>query len=307
MADTLDIFKALADEVRLRILGSLFIAELSVAELVSVTRLPQSTVSRHLKPLRDAGLVETRREGTSIYYRRGEALADGDMNDLLAAKLKQLPTARADEKAVRHMLDQRRKRSRDFFDKVAGRYSALTQPGGGWEPLAAAMAAGFAGKKVADLGSGEGALTLLLARFAASVTAVDQSPAMLREVAAQARKSGTEERVMTAEGDLEDLPLKSGEFDAVFLSQALHHAARPPEAVREAARVLKKHGVLVVLDLIRHDHEWVREQMADQWLGFDPGELSAWITGAGLDLARVEKMSGSAPEFSVLMAVGTKT
>ncbi len=302
----MDIFKALADEVRLRILHAIMQAELSVAELVSVMKLPQSTVSRHLKPLRDAGLVDTRRDGTSVYYRKGDALSDEQFGGLLEERLRDLPTAKQDANAVRQALDQRRRRSREFFDKVAGQYSVLTQPGGGWQALAAALAAGFAGRKVADIGSGEGALTLLLARFADKVIAVDQSPAMLKEVRREAQRCGVAARVEVAEGDLEKLPLGDKSVDAAFLSQALHHAARPEAAVLEAARIVKTGGQLVILDLSRHDQEWVRDQLADQWLGFDAEELAGWIKAAGMKLAVTELIDGGMKEFKLLLAVGIK-
>jgi DNA-binding transcriptional ArsR family regulator len=203
MPEVIDIFRALSDEVRLRILAAVMGAELSVAELVEVLDLPQSTVSRHLKPLREAGLVETRREGTSVYYRRGALLSEPEWAPLLEKRLRALRSAVRDATAVRRVLDLRRQRSKDFFEKVAGRYETLTQPGGGWEALAAALAAGFAGQDVADLGAGEGALTMLLARFARSVVAVDQSKAMLREVREKAQRAGLGGRVKVAEGDLD--------------------------------------------------------------------------------------------------------
>lgn len=310
MPTTLDIFRALADEVRLRILGALLGAELSVAELVDVLGLPQSTVSRHLKPLREAGLAETRREGTSIYYRRGALVEEPDLSAVLAKRLRELPGASRDAAAVRRVLDQRRKRSREFFEKVAGKYGALTQPGGGWEALAAGLAAGFAGKDVADLGSGEGALSLLLARFAKSVTAVDQSKAMLRLVRERAKETGLADRVQTVEGDLERVALDDASCDDVFLSQALHHAARPAHAVREAARLLKRGGRLVVLDLARHEQEWVRSEWADQWLGFEAEELALWMKEAGLKVLRVQRLDspGAAQpaDLAVLLAVGEK-
>ncbi len=302
-----ELFRALADEVRLRILGVLLGAELSVAELVEVLGLPQSTVSRHLKPLREAGLAGTRREGTSVYYRRGALLAEGGgLAVWLQERLKGLSGQASDAAAVRRALERRRKRSRVFFERMAGKYEALTQPGGGWEALASALAAGFAGQQVADLGAGEGALTVLLARFAERVTAVDQSKAMLREVRARAAQAGLADRVQTVVGDLEKLPLKDASMDAVFLSQALHHAARPAHAVAEAARVLKRGGRLVLLDLMRHEQEWTREQWADQWLGFEPDEVRGWLQAAGLRAVAIERMPGPAQELAVLMAVAVK-
>jgi len=305
-SQTIEVFRALADDVRLRLIQALMSAELSVAELVHVLELPQSTVSRHLKPLRDCSLVETRREGTSVYYRKGPALADTDLEKVLEGELSQLATAREDAAALKKVLELRRQRSRDFFEKIAGKYGELTQPGGGWSALAAGMAAGFSGLDVVDLGSGEGDLVLLLARFARTVTAVDQSKAMLREVALRAESVGLGNVVKICEGDLESLPLENESADAVFLSQALHHAAQPSAALSEAARILRKGGRLILLDMVKHDQDWVREQWADQWLGFEESEIRDWMKHAGLSGMKMERLPGAAPEFSVLLASAKK-
>lgn len=310
MVAPIEIFRALADEVRLRLVHAIMLSELSVAELVEVLGLPQSTVSRHLKPLREAGFLATRREGTSIYYRRGPLLEDSAFCSMLERHLAGLKTAEADSQAVRDALERRRARSREFFEKIAGRYEELTQPGGGWPALAAGLAAGFAGRVVADLGSGEGALAILLARHAKRVYAVDHSPAMLRLLTERAKADGLADRVLAVRGDLEQTTLEAESCDAVFLSQALHHAARPDHAIREAARILREGGQLIVLDLARHDHEWARTEWADQWLGFEPTELQAWMNNAGLDvycLRRLDSASGQKQgELAVLLAVGTK-
>lgn len=302
-----DLFKALSDTARLRIVGAVSEAELSVAELVGVLGLPQSTVSRHLKPLRDTGLLETRRDGTSIYYRSGPVLADKVLAQFVTDQVRQLKEATADREAVRFALDRRKRNSREFFDRMAGRYGNLSEPGGGWSALASTLAAGFRGQRVADLGAGEGILTLMLAKFAAHVTAVDASPAMLRQVQERAEGVGNGDRVKLVEGDLESLPLEDVSCDTVFLSQALHHAARPAEAIREAARILKPDGLLIVLDLARHDQDWVREEWADQWLGFSEEELSEWYFAAGVEPVHTERFTGTAPELAVLNMVGIKS
>lgn len=307
MADSLDLLKALSDSARLRIVRAISQAELSVAELVSVLGLPQSTVSRHLKPLRDAGLVETRRNGTSIYYRRGAAFSDVVLARFVDDQVQKMAHAPEDRASVRRVLDLRKRKSRDFFDRMAGSYGSLTEPGGGWPALAAGLAAGFHGREVADLGSGEGALTLLLARYAASVTAVDASPQMLRHVEDKAKSGGLSDRVRVAEGDIESLPLPDACMDAAFLSQSLHHAARPEQAIAEAARVLKQGGLLIVLDLVKHEQEWVREQWADQWLGFEESEIEEWLRQAGMQCLHTERLSGSTPDLAVLTVVGMKS
>lgn len=306
MENLLDVFKALGDEARLRILRAVEIAELSVAEIVQALKMPQSSVSRHLKPLRDSGLLETRREGTSVYYRRGPVFQDAAFAQLLSEKLAELRGASRDRAAVDKVLDLRRKESTKFFDEIAGRYGSLTEPGGGWRGMAAALAAGFSGKSVADVGCGEGDLTLLLARFAKKVTAVDLSAQMLRVVQERSEEAGVAGRVAVERGDLEKLPLKANSEDAVFVSQVLHHAARPGKALKEAARILKPGGQMILLDLSRHDQEWVRNEWADQWLGFDEAELKGWLKGAGLNIKIFQTLEGPEPAFSVLMVVAEK-
>lgn len=306
MSAILDIFKALADEGRLRILRSIDQAELSVAELVQALEMPQSTVSRHLRPMREAGLVAARREGTSVYYNRGPLFRDAAFAQILNERLKEMPAAHRDAAAVERVLDLRRQKSREFFDEIAGRYGTLTEPGGGWQALAAGLAAGFAGETVADLGCGEGALTLLLARFAQKVVAFDQSEKMLGLVAEQAAEQGLPDRLDLRIGNLETLELAAGAFDAVFISQSLHHTSNPEEVLRMAARGLKPGGRLVVLDLVRHEHEWTREQWADQWLGFDPIEMREWLLRAGLEPLALDSLPGATPDLSVLIVVGRK-
>lgn len=302
----LEVFKALGDEGRLRILRAVEISELSVAEIVEALKMPQSSVSRHLKPLRDSGLLDTRREGTSVYYRRGPVFQDATFAQLMSEKLAELRGASRDRAAVDRAIALRRRESTKFFDEIAGRYGSLTQPGGGWQAMAAALAAGFTGQTVADIGCGEGDLTLLLARFAKRVVAVDLSSQMLRVVQERSAEAGVSRRVAVERGDLEKLPLDSGSMDTVFVSQVLHHAARPEKALIEAARILKPGGRLILLDLAQHDQEWVRSEWADQWLGFDERELRGWLTAAGLKMEVFQTMEGPASAFSVVMVVTTK-
>ena len=301
-----DLFKALADEIRLRILRSISQAELSVAELVEILDLPQSTVSRHLKPLRDTGLLETRREGTSVFYRLGAALQSTSLSEMLEQELKSLGHREADARLIESILDRRRQRSKEFFDQMAGRYETLAEPGGGWSHLAAGLAAGFTGKVVADIGAGEGELSLKLARFARQVIAVDQSPGMLKLVQEKADEQSIK-GIKTVAGDLESLPISDASCDAVFLSQALHHAARPEQAIAETARILNAGGQLILLDLMKHEQEWMREQWADVWLGFDPSEIQGWLNDAGLKVVSTETLTNAGQSgVPVMLTVAQK-
>jgi len=303
---TLNMFRALSDECRLRILRAVSQAELSVAELVGVLGLPQSTVSRHLKPLRETGLLGTRRNGTSVFYHRGPAFSDPELNQVIDRSLAQIAGGNEDRASVRQVLDQRTSRNKDFFDGLAGRYGSLTEPGGGWSALASALAMGFAGCKVADVGAGEGALTLSLARFCQEVVAVDLSPRMLMTLRDTADKAGLGSKVKTCEGDLEMLPITDAEMDAVFISQALHHAAQPAAAIIEATRVLRPGGRLIILDLVAHEQEWVREEYADLWLGFEPKQLEIYLSEAGLQIGEVAQLPGATPDLPILLMTAHK-
>lgn len=303
----LEILKVLADEARLRILRAVDQAELSVAELVEALNMPQSTVSRHLKPLKQIELVQSRREGTSVYYTRGFLFSDPDFQPLLQNRLKDLPEAHSDAAKIDHVLDVRRRKRLRFFDEVAGQYESLSEPGGGLDALSTALAAGFSNQVVADLGCGEGSLSLMLSRFAREVTCLDQSQKMLNLVEERAKEIGTNERLTFHKMDLEAINLEAGYYDAIFISQSLHHVSRPKEVIQRASTGLKTGGRIIILDLLKHDHEWTREQWADQWLGFMPEELSEWLVKAGLDIVRIEILKGFVPDLSVLMAVGVKS
>lgn len=306
MDSILDIFKALADEGRLRILRAIDQAELSVAELVQALDMPQSTVSRHLKPMREAGLVASRRDGTSVYYNRGPLFSDAAFAQILTERVREISVAHRDAAAVERVVDFRRRKSREFFDDIAGRYGTLTEPGGGWQALATGLAAGFAGKVVGDLGCGEGALALLLARFAEKVVAFDQSEKMLDLVAEKATEQHVLDRLDLRVGNLEHLDLAGDSFDALFLSQSLHHTSNPKQVVGCVARGLKPGGQMILLDLVRHEHEWAREEWADQWLGFDPLETREWLVSAGLEISALDSLPGATPDLAVLIAVAVK-
>ena len=128
-----------------------------------------------------------------------------------------------------------------------------------------------------DIGCGEGDVTLILAKGCTRVTAVDQSHKMLELVAERARSEGLD-NVETAEGLMESLPLPDASADLVLMSQVLHHASAPEEALHEALRVLRPKGCLVLLDLAAHDQDWVREHYGDLWLGFQPTRIEYWLS-----------------------------
>ena len=275
--DPVSLFRALSEELRLRILCVLDVAEFSVAELTEALGAPQSTISRHLGRLREAGLVAPRRQGTLVFYSKGPSLKNGT-GALIEQTVAALREAKKDRTAAHRILDRRRRASQAYFDAVARRYSEIEEPGGSWRALAGALALGYDGKVVADVGAGEGELTLRLAESAARVHAIDASREMVKLLKEKTRAF---DNVVVKKGDFESLPLYDGSCDVAIASQTLHHCPRPRKALGEAWRILKPGGRLILIDLAAHEQEWTREKLADHWLGFDADELAGWMKEAG--------------------------
>jgi ubiquinone/menaquinone biosynthesis C-methylase UbiE len=310
MASIVKILRAAAEPNRLRILLLLKAEELSVAELQEILTMGQSTISTHLSQLKHAGLVEDRRTGKSNLYRlSGDAgRAEGDFLDgLLARAENETPEAAADRAAMRRVVKKRQDRMRSFFDTMAGRLGKDYVPGKSWKSLAEALLRLMPPLVMADLGAGDGSFSLLLARRAARVIAVDASEKMLdvsRELAARHEVQNIEFRA----GDMEELPIDSTTIDVAFFSQSLHHALHPVRAMEEAARILRPGGRLVILDLAKHRFEEAREMYADEWLGFAEAELEAMMQKAGLvniDVGIVDR-DAEAPQFQTLLATAEK-
>jgi ArsR family transcriptional regulator len=310
MKEASALYRLLGDEARLRLLRVLSRERLNVTELTGVLGLAQSGVSRHLGLLKDAGLVAEERDGGFTYYRLAPVL-QGDGDPLAAALRSQFeeaaadPAIRADDARLQEVLRLRK----ENFDRHASpdtRDARQLVPGRSWAAWSRALGLLMPPLTVADLGCGEGYLTIEASRWAARVIAVDRSEQVLDRARALAERRRVA-NVTWKKGELEKLPLKTGSVDVAMLSQALHHALQPAHAVAEAARVTKPGGRVLVLDLRRHDEEWVRRKLGDRRLGFDDGELKKMLTAAGLHDVKVGVGARKAGDpFTVLIACGTK-
>jgi len=305
------LYRLLGDEARLRLLRVLSRERLNVTELTGVLGLAQSGVSRHLGMLKDAGLVGEERDGGFSYYRLAPPLNGGDdaLTSMLRAQFAAAaadPAVRADDARLQEVLRLRK----ENFDAHAGpdtRDARQLVPGRSWAAWSRALGLLMPPVKVADLGCGEGYLTIEAARWASRVVAVDRSAAVLKRARALAQRRRVS-NVIWKKGELEQLPIRDGAVDVAMLSQALHHAHDPSRAVAEASRITAPGGRVLLLDLRAHQEEWVRAKLGDRRLGFDDDELRRMLTAAGLSDVKVGVGARKAGDpFTVLIAAGTRT
>jgi ArsR family transcriptional regulator len=310
MASILKNLRLLADPSRLRILLLVEREELSVAELQEILGMGQSRISTHLAQLKQAGLVEDRRNGKSILYRLNRAAQSNgfaQMLNLLRQAAAEIPEAEQDSDALRLALRRRQDKMRAYFDELAGKFGRNYVPGRSWQGLAETLLTLMPPMVIADLGAGEGTFSQLLARRSKKVIAVDNSDKMVEYGRELASKHGVK-NLQYRKGDLEAVPIRDGAVDLAFFSQALHHAQHPDRAVAEALRILKPGGRIVVLDLLRHNYEEARELYADLWLGFTEVELTRFLRQAGFKNIETSVVHSeeNAPHFETLLAVGDK-
>jgi SAM-dependent methyltransferase len=304
------LYRLLGDEARLRLLRVLEKDRFNVKELTGILGLAQSGVSRHLGLLKESELVAEERDGAYTFYRLAPHLRDDSKNPLWPLLQAQFDAAsmssqlKADDSRLQEVLRLRR----ENFEHVGPdtRDGRQLVPGRSWAAWSRALGLLLPPLDVADLGCGEGYLTVETALWAKHVTAVDRSAGVLARAKALAGRKKCS-NITWKKGELEKLPIDDGVMDVALLSQALHHATEPPEAVSEAWRILKPGGRLLILDLRPHDETWVREKLGDRWFGFSDEHLSGLLTRAGFTGVRVRLGARRTNDpFAVLLAVGTK-
>ncbi len=310
MKEASALYRLLGDEARLRLLRVLDKDRFNVKELTGILGLAQSGVSRHLGLLKESDLVIEERDGAFSFYRLSPSIredANTPLWPLLQAQFgaaAQSPLVKADDARLQEVLRMRR----ENFEHVGPdtRDGRQLVPGRSWAAWSRALGLLLPALEVADLGCGEGYLTVETARWARHVTAVDRSAGVLTRAKALAARKRLQ-NISWKKGELEALPIDTASTDVALLSQALHHASDPAGALAEASRILKPGGRLLILDLRPHDETWVREKLGDRWFGFSDEHLSGLLTRAGFTDIRVALGARRTNDpFTVLLAVGTK-
>lgn len=287
---TADRLAALGEGLRLRLVAALESAELSVGEVARVVQVPQSTVSRHLKALAEAGWVTRRADGPATFYRVSMDDMSPEARDVWhAVRAHAVDAAQLaeDQRRVSAVVAERRTDSVTFFGRLGGEWDAVRSQLFGTRFTAEALL-GLVPRNwtVADIGCGTGNAAELLASRVADVIAVDQSETML--AAARRRVHGMH-NVRFEAGTVESLPLNDASVDAVISVLVLHHVAEPGRALAEMRRVLRTFrggGVALVVDMQRHTREEFRRTMGHLHQGFDRATMSTLASDAGLSLTR---------------------
>jgi ubiquinone/menaquinone biosynthesis C-methylase UbiE/DNA-binding transcriptional ArsR family regulator len=273
----------LADGTRGRMLACLDEVELTVVELCDSLALPQSTVSRHLKLLADAGWVAARRDGTSRRYVLTIDQLDERSQRLWAIVYESLAESvavRLDRRRREQVLNRRQRDTESFFSDVAAEWDRVRgELFGATSDLQLLPALLDPEVVVGDLGCGSGRIAATIAPYARSLVAVDSSPEMLE--VARARLAGFD-NVQVVQGRIEDLPLEPASLDLALVVHLLHHVADPSAALAEVARVLRPGGRVVVADVLPHPYDDYRRTMGHVWLGFGRPTIEAAFTEAGL-------------------------
>lgn len=281
---TLNYFKALSDETRLRLLNLLIHHELNVNEIVTTMDMGQSRISRHLKILTDCGLLTSRRDGLWIFYRSSENGHGREFIDFFAAVLKRDRELEEDLSKFETILENKSNENTEFFNSIAPGLNKIKSEIFGKlninEEIIQRVA--LRGKEVAaDLGCGNGELLQLLRNKAENVIGVDKSPKMLDEaMLALSNKNGS---VDLRIGAIEHLPMRDGEADIAIINMVLHYLPSPLQGITEANRALKKGSQLIVVDLDKHNHEELRTKYEHRWLGFSEKEMEKLLRKAGFD------------------------
>lgn len=303
-----DHFQALADPTRLRILALLREIELSVGELAQVLGQSQPRVSRHLKILADAGVLERRKEGSWVFLSLAAAervgplfalmdqWADEDVVSLFEGDAQRTIAVRAEraEAANKYFEAQAR-----VWDQIRSLHVAESEVERAIDRALGKRPLG----RLVDIGTGTGRMIELFAPRSRYAIGIDRSSEMLRLARVKLEAAGITSSLR--QGDMYALPLADCSADHIIVHQVLHYAHSPAAAIAEAGRVLAPGGTLLVVDFAAHEREELRARDAHIRLGFDDGVMAGWFAAAGIETNLVDHLEGG--ELTVTLWRGTKT
>ncbi|WP_029348853.1 metalloregulator ArsR/SmtB family transcription factor [Bosea sp. 117] len=281
----LDGLKAAGEDTRLRLLALMSEGELTVSELTDILGQSQPRISRHLKLLAEAGLVERFREASWVFYRRATDAPGAALTDALIALMDfDDPVLARDRERLAEVRAARAAHAQAYFRAHAHEWDAIRRlhvPEAEVESAIQKILQGVEISSLLDLGTGTGRILELFAGEIERGVGIDLSADMLAVARANLERAGAR-NCTVRQGDIYNLALPRDAFDVVIVHQVLHFLEDAPRALREAARVLRPGGRLLVVDFAPHDLEFLREEQAHRRLGFAPETVEGWLAGAGL-------------------------
>jgi len=285
--------KAAGEPTRLRILTLLAEAELTVSDLTEILRQSQPRLSRHLRLLTEAGLVDRFREGSWAYFRLGERGGTADFARALIGRLKTDDViVGRDRERLAAVRTSRAAAAQNYFRRHAAEWDRIRRLHVADAAVEAAIRAAFADKPIRsllDLGTGTGRMLELFGPDSERGLGLDLSLDMLALARARLDRAGLK-HCSVRHGDIYDLALPRDSFDVVIIHQVLHFLDDSARAIAEAASVLRPGGRLLVVDFAPHDLEFLREEHAHRRLGFAAETVTQWLEAAGLDVLRQETL-----------------
>ena len=297
--------KASGEETRLRILVLFKSGELTVTELVSVLRQSQPRISRHLRLLCEAGLLERHREGTWIFYRLTEG---SDQADLIKSIMKFCPYSdqilQHDQERLTEVKKERDKKAAIYFEENAKNWDKIRSLYVPEKEVEDFLLKEIKGKEINDLldvGTGTGRILELFSEHAEHGIGIDLSREMLAIARSQLEQKNID-HMQLRQGDMYDLALDNQSMDLVIFHQVLHFADDPLAAIKETARILRHNGCVMIVDFLPHNFEKLRDEHAHRRLGFSDSEVSEWCKAAVLNLTKTEIMKGSELDIAIWIA-----
>jgi len=305
--------KAAGEETRLRILALVGEAELTVSDLTDILRQSQPRISRHLKLLVEAGLVERFREGAWAFFRLAEGGGNAELARTLIARLDPHDTTIArDRDRLSTVRAQRAQAAQDYFRSHAAQWDRIRKLHVSDEAVEAAIRDALADRpfrSLLDLGTGTGRILEMFGPHIERGLGIDLSLDMLLLARARIERANLR-HCSVRQGDIYDLAVLAGSFDVVIIHQVLHFLDDGGRAIREAARVLARGGRLLVVDFAPHDLEFLREEHAHRRLGFSTDTVTQWMSAAGLDVTMHRSLApepGSEGKVAVSLWLGRDT
>jgi len=290
MNELLAALRAAAESTRLRLLALCAEGELTVSELTDILGQSQPRVSRHLKLLCDAGLLDRFREGNWVFYRLAERV---DLGRLLVGLVpRRDPILALDRERLQAIKRQRAAQAAAYFGANAAQWDRIRSLHIDDNEVEAALLRLLPPDGIHDLldiGTGTGRMLEVFGRRVEHAVGVDLSREMLAVARANLERADLR-HCAVRQADMYQLPLAGASFDAVVIHQVLHYADRPAAVIAEAARVLRPHGKLVIIDFAPHALEYLRTDHAHRRLGFADGEIVAWCRAAGLEPEPVQHL-----------------